>query len=599
MADCGAVGSALDRTAGGASSSASVGAISSFLENVANSTTHFQTHPGVMMPAKPPETLPIIHEQQRQQQHFITESHEQKSVNSGITNMIVNHNRMKEIDQAWMDSARSAPVGCAINSVPPQAMMLNQPGLNTLASQHLQTQMQVNMNLEIQIRQRMFVQMQAQQQLLQMQYANQSQQQQSPPVTAKNDVKTNIQDEWLEEVWNDSETKIPHGTQAHERNGEFTDVDVGVQQQHRGDRMWYEDIEKDAQAELGRIGSEDIETIYDGTTMEKIAEAWAEAEKGEWDNPLNPSTTLSPQTSPYQFHPDSSNLELPQDYPNFMEQGLAFFQAGKIQTAVLSFEAELQNNSPDNAEAWHMLGLCHAEHDLDVKAISCLERAVERDPYLLDALLALGVSYVNELDHARALTNLKAWVQHNPKYAGMDIQEQEDIYGGSSEIEQVQSLLLNALEWGSKEGPDAEVLEALGVCYNVSRDYDAAVESLTKAVKMKPSNHQLWNKLGATLANSERSEEAMPAYHEAIKLKPRYARAWLNMAISHSNLQNYDEAARCYLQTLSLNQEAVHCWSYLRIALTCAERWDMLPYVASQNIEELRKHFDFVEYGKE
>jgi hypothetical protein len=32
-----------------------------------------------------------------------------------------------------------------------------------------------------------------------------------------------------------------------------------------------------------------------------------------------------------------------------------------------------------------------------------------------------GVSYVNELDPQRALHNLKAWVQHNPKYAGLEL----------------------------------------------------------------------------------------------------------------------------------------------------------------------------------
>ncbi|CAN0557140.1 unnamed protein product, partial [Ectocarpus sp. 8 AP-2014] len=34
---------------------------------------------------------------------------------------------------------------------------------------------------------------------------------------------------------------------------------------------------------------------------------------------------------------------------------------------------------------------------------------------------ALGTSYVNELDSQKALTNLKAWVEHNPKYSGLEI----------------------------------------------------------------------------------------------------------------------------------------------------------------------------------
>ncbi len=60
--------------------------------------------------------------------------------------------------------------------------------------------------------------------------------------------------------------------------------------------------------------------------------------------------------------------------------------------------------------------MTHAENDEDKRAIACLERAVDHDPHSLPALLALGVSYVNELDSVRALQNLKAWVEHNPKY---------------------------------------------------------------------------------------------------------------------------------------------------------------------------------------
>ena len=38
---------------------------------------------------------------------------------------------------------------------------------------------------------------------------------------------------------------------------------------------------------------------------------------------------------------------------------------------------------------------------------------------------ALGTSYVNELDSERALRNLMAWVQHNPKYSGLEISVDE------------------------------------------------------------------------------------------------------------------------------------------------------------------------------
>ena len=273
---------------------------------------------------------------------------------------------------------------------------------------------------------------------------------------------------------------------------------------------------------------------------------------------------------------------------NPMEDGIRLFQKGETKQAILCFEAELLEH-PDNSEAWRILGKCHAENDEDRRAIACFERAVENDPYSLDALLSLGVSYVNELNNEKALVNLKAWIQHNVKYA--DLEVVDDGYGDGSVLDDVQNLMLQALKLQPK---DADVLEALGVCYNASRDYDSAVKCFQTALEVRPNDYQLWNKLGATFANSQRSDEALPAYNKAIDLKPRYARAWLNMAISHSNLQNYDDAARCYLQTLSLNPEAVHCWSYLRIALTCSERWDLLPLVSAQDITAFREHYDFI-----
>ncbi len=74
-------------------------------------------------------------------------------------------------------------------------------------------------------------------------------------------------------------------------------------------------------------------------------------------------------------------------------------------------------------------GQCHAENDEDKSAIVCLEKAVENDPYNLDvrrhhrcstaavmvtrlmlcvqALVMLGVSYVNEMNVQRALRTLQ------------------------------------------------------------------------------------------------------------------------------------------------------------------------------------------------
>ncbi|KAF6159313.1 hypothetical protein GIB67_032084 [Kingdonia uniflora] len=62
----------------------------------------------------------------------------------------------------------------------------------------------------------------------------------------------------------------------------------------------------------------------------------------------------------------------------------------------------------------------------------------------------------------------------------------------------------------------ADVHIVLGVLYNLFREYDKAIGSFQTTLKLKPRDYFLWNKLGATQANSVQSAEAISAYQQVV-----------------------------------------------------------------------------------
>lgn len=78
-------------------------------------------------------------------------------------------------------------------------------------------------------------------------------------------------------------------------------------------------------------------------------------------------------------------------------------------------EAAVQRD-PLNAAIWYELGVKQQENEREGKALQALQRAVELDPSLLPAWLALAISYTNDNDRQGTYQSISQWVNRNDKY---------------------------------------------------------------------------------------------------------------------------------------------------------------------------------------
>lgn len=197
--------------------------------------------------------------------------------------------------------------------------------------------------------------------------------------------------------------------------------------------------------------------------------------------------------------------------------------------SVLELEAAVQRG-PTNATAWYELGVKQQENEREHKAIQALRCAVHLDPTHLPTWIALAVSYTNDNNRTGAYNAINEWVQRNSKYRdAIDKYRAEfpdDPNASSTErfTQLIQCLITIARDDMSEE-IDADIQIALAVLLNTNEDYEKAQDCFRTALAVRPDDWLLYNRVGATMANSGHADEALQYYYQALELNPAYIRA--------------------------------------------------------------------------
>ncbi|XP_074690336.1 PEX5-related protein isoform X7 [Strix aluco] len=343
---------------------------------------------------------------------------------------------------------------------------------------------------------------------------------------------------------------------------------------------------------------------------DKMQAEWEEMARRNWisENQEVPGqVTISTIEKGYYFHTDNPF----KDWPGAFEEGLKKMKEGDLPVTILYLEAAILQE-PNDAEAWQFLGITQAENENEQAAIVALQRCLELQPNNLKALMALAVSYTNTGHQQEAYQALRNWIKQNPKYKYIVkskkgspalARRMSKTSDESSLLEEVKDLYLEAAHQnGDMIDPDLQT--GLGVLFHLNGEFNRAIDAFSAALTVRPEDYTLWNRLGATLANGDRSEEAVEAYTRALEIQPGFIRSRYNLGISCINLGAYREAVSNFLTALSLqrksrNQQQVphpalsgNIWAALRIALSMMDQPELFQAANVGDLDILLRAFN-------
>ena len=246
-------------------------------------------------------------------------------------------------------------------------------------------------------------------------------------------------------------------------------------------------------------------------------------------------------------------------------------EGGNLSLAALAFEAAVRKD-PQHVDAWTRLGAAQAQNEKETPAIRALTHANNLDPGNLEAMMGLAVSHTNEGYEIQAYRTLKRWIC--TKYPQLAPSTDDPLFSEAEEVgftnrtllhERVTDLFIRAAQLSpDPANMDPDVQVGLGVLFYSADAYDKAVDCFGAALASSEQGSTtsikanqrplLWNRLGATLANSGRSEEAIEAYERALQLNSNFVRARYNLGVSCINIGCLTEAAQHLLGALDMHK---------------------------------------------
>ena len=258
-----------------------------------------------------------------------------------------------------------------------------------------------------------------------------------------------------------------------------------------------------------------------------------------------------------------------------LTQAFRLHQSGNLPGAARLYQS-ITTRDPQQAEAYHLLGVVHHQQGQSAKAVELINRAISLRPSIAPYHSNLAEAYraLGQLD--RAVGSCKMALQLWPDFADAHNNLGLALSALGRNVEAV-----DHFQAAVKLRPDdAQTHSNLGNTLRALGKPEEALEHFRKAVELNPKLAMVHTNLGQFLLDLGRAKEALPHCKEAVALEPNLAEAHNNLGNAHRALGEFPEARACYFETIRLKPELTQAQANLGAVLQQECRYDeALPWL--------------------
>ena len=241
--------------------------------------------------------------------------------------------------------------------------------------------------------------------------------------------------------------------------------------------------------------------------------------------------------------------------PNYLEvwkdKGMALERLGKYEEALKCFNS-LSEKSPKSETIWYYKGSCLLRLSRFDESIDSFDHALKINPNYNEALkqkviaLDLRAKSIKIPESARDL-NLPSIILE-----GLQYDEKGDFDNAIISFDKAIKIDPNNAFAYNQKG---------NVLFKLGKSEDA-MDTFNLVIKIDPNNAFAYNQKGNVLFKLGKSEDAIQCYERSLQIRPKYLEALRDMGIALQRLGRYDRAVICYNEALNIKPDYLEVLDY-------------------------------------